>query len=524
MKKHFETNPQLPLALRYNANPMMDHPTSLTGGHQLARNAVFNLIGEVMPMIVAIVSIPFLIHGMSIDRFGILTLAWTAVAYFSFLDMGISRATIKYVAEYLAGGKHNALAPLVWTSIFILLSFGLLGGLLIIILTPWLIANVLNIPAQLMRETAKAFYLLGASIPFVLATAGVRGVLEAQQRFGLVNAIKIPANILNYVVPLLVLPFSSSLHLIVAVLLASRVLVFLVYLYYCLNSVPGLNRPHAPTVHQAKELLYFGGWLTVSNAISPIMTYMDRFVIGAMLSMSAVAYYATAYELITRLWVIPVSLVGVLFPAMSAYAVVQKDKLVSLQERTIKYILLIFTPIIMITIALAEPFLKLWVGAEFAVHSTPVLQLLSIGVLINSMGGVPYSAIHALGRPDLTAKFHLVELPIYLLMLFFSIQMMGITGVALAWVLRIAIDTALWFWLIHFLLPAPKPSHLLSRLALIGGMGFVLLIAYLLSILPNNFVKVGLLLLTLLPLAALAWRHILDSSEKMLIRKLIFNS
>ena len=36
--------------------------------------------------------------------------------------------------------------------------------------------------------------------------------------------------------------------------------------------------------------------MTVSNVVSPLMSSLDRFVVGAVLSMTAVAYYATAYE------------------------------------------------------------------------------------------------------------------------------------------------------------------------------------------------------------------------------------
>ncbi len=499
--------------------PLREHPpTSLMDGRLLARNAIVNLIGEILPMLVAIVSIPFLIHGLGIDRFGILALAWTVVGYFNLFDMGIGRATIKNVAEYIASGELKALPPLVWTSIYILLGFGLLGGLLFAVLTPWLILQMLNIPANLIGETQKAFYLIAVSIPFVLGTAGTRGVLEAQQRFGLVNAIKIPANISNFVVPLVVLLFSTSLYSILAVLIASRFLVFAVYLYFCLNSLPGLGQLHGLTFSHIKKLLCFGGWLTVSNIVSPIMTYMDRFVIGAMLTMSAVAYYVTPYELVTKLWIIPASLMGVLFPAMSAYAVNHKDKLVLLHHRTIKYILLILTPIIIVTISMARPLLKFWVGTEFALQGTLVLQLLSVGVLVNSIGGVPYSTIQALGRTDLTAKFHLLELPFYLVMLYFFIQAMGITGVALAWVLRLVIDTALWFWLAQVLIPALQVNRIFSKLDLIIWMGLLFSLAYLLSTLSNIFLKTGLLLVILLQMAAYAWQHMLDRSEKAYIQ------
>jgi O-antigen/teichoic acid export membrane protein len=64
--------------------------------------------------------------------------------------------------------------------------------------------------------------------------------------------------------------------------------------------------------------LSFGGWLTVTNIVGPLMTYMDRFFIGAMLGLSAVTYYVTPYEVLSRLQMLPQAIMGVLFPAMAA--------------------------------------------------------------------------------------------------------------------------------------------------------------------------------------------------------------
>ena len=35
------------------------------------------------------------------------------------------------------------------------------------------------------------------------------------------------------------------------------------------------------------------------------MVYLDRFVIGAVISVTAVAYYATPYEIVTKIGIIP---------------------------------------------------------------------------------------------------------------------------------------------------------------------------------------------------------------------------
>src|SRR5260370_8362504 len=76
------------------------NPTShLTSGRLLARNTIWNLLGQLLPMAVAVVAIPPLVRGLGVARFGVLSLGWIVVGYFSLFDLGIGRAPPKLVAD-----------------------------------------------------------------------------------------------------------------------------------------------------------------------------------------------------------------------------------------------------------------------------------------------------------------------------------------------------------------------------------------------------------------------------------------
>lgn len=85
----------------------LDRPTRLlTGGTRLARNGVFNIIGQGVPLLAAFFAIPRLIHGLGTDRFGVLTLVWMVIGYFSLFDLGLGRALTQVVAEKQIGRAH----------------------------------------------------------------------------------------------------------------------------------------------------------------------------------------------------------------------------------------------------------------------------------------------------------------------------------------------------------------------------------------------------------------------------------
>lgn len=420
-------------------------PPLASGGMPLIRNVLWNLTGLMLPMALALYAMPPLIRGLGTERYGALTLIWMVIGYFSLFDLGLGRALTREVADKLGRGHVGEIPSLFWTSLGLILVLGVVGGLAVAIVSPWLVEEVLKIPAELRSETLKAFFLLSVSFPFLISTAGLGGILAAFQRFDLINLIRIPMNAFMFVGPLLVLPFSKSLYPIAGVLALGRAIFWLVHLLICLRVIPALRTKISFAPSKMVPLLRFGGWVTASNVVGPLTVMADRFLICVLLSVSAVAYYATPYELVARLALIPGALVSVLFPAFASSLVQDRDHAVRLYRRGLTYIFFMMAPLILMIEALARPGLNLWLGNEFAEHSASVLQWLAMGVLINSMAQMPFALLQGAGRPDLTAKLHLIELPLGLLTTWWLIGRYGIDGAAMAWVARVVMDTVILF-------------------------------------------------------------------------------
>jgi len=488
-------------------------PTDLSNSRLLARNAVINLLGSVAPLLVAIVTIPMLVTGLGTDRLGFLTVAWVLIGYFSLFDLGLGRALTKLVSEKLGSGDVAEVGALSWTALFLMAGLGLFGSVALALVAPWLSSAALKIPTELQGEARISLFLMAASLPFVIVTAGLRGLLEANQRFGLINALRVPMGVFNYVGPLLVLPFSTSLVPITAALVVGRILAFGGHLWICLSSIPHLGGVRMERKY-LRSLVSFGSWITLSNIVSPLMSYMDRFLVGALVSMTAVAYYVTPYEVVMKLGLLPAALLGVLFPAFSATIGVARDRTRLLLDRATRAIFLGIFPLALTIVTLAPEILDLWLGSEFAVSSTPVLRWLAAGILINSIAQIPYAVIQSAGRPDLVAKFHLAELPFYALMIVFLGTRWGIEGVAIAWTVRAAGDAVLLFWVADRLMGG-NGAGLFARIAQVS-VGMVALAAG--SALSGVVAKSAFLLVALPLFFWVAWARLLDNAEKGAIR------
>jgi O-antigen/teichoic acid export membrane protein len=488
-------------------------PSALTGGRLLAGNAAWNLATQCAPMAVAVVTVPVLIAGIGTERFGILTLAWIVLGYFSLFDFGLGRALTKLVAEKLGLGEGASIPPLVGTALVLMTALGLVGALFVGLISPWLVRDALKISGPLRHESLQAFRLMAAMLPFVIGLSGLRGVMEAHQRFRSINLVRMAAGLFTLVGPLMVLPFTRSLVAVVAVIAAGKLASWLAHVVLCLRTVPGLRRGFAPRAGLVRSLVSFGGWMTVANVINPVMVQMDRFLIGAMLSTAAVAYYTTPFELTTKFWYLSNAVLGVMFPAFATSFVRDRGLTARIFGKCLKYVFLMLFPLVLITVSLADGLLAVWLGAEFARQSTLVLQCLAVGVFLNGLAQVASALLQGVGRPGVTAVLHLVELPLYLAAAWFLIGARGIEGAALAWTGRTALDLVLFLGAAVWVLPGCVAA--VRRLAL--GLGLALPVIAVCA-LPAGFAARGVLLLPVVAVSSfVTWRFVVAPEEKAAI-------
>lgn len=486
---------------------------SLTSGRLLARNAVWNLLTQCLPMAVALATMPWLIRGLGTDRFGVMTLSWMVLGYFSLFDLGLGRALTKLVAERLGRGLEDEVPPLFWTSMTLMTALGLAGTAFVTAVTPWLVVDALRIEGPLRAESLGAFYLMGLALPFVIGTAGLRGVMEAHQKFGAINVVRTITSLYILLAPLAVLVVTPNLVAVVGAVCLGRFASWCAHVFICLRTIPGLRRGPAFRGEDVRPLLGFGGWMTAVNVINPLMVQMDRFLIGAMVSTAAVAYYTTPQELITRAWFLSNAVLGVMFPAFATSYVLDRRRTAEIFGRCLSHVAMILFPVTLIAVALSGEILTAWLGQDFASQGSRVLQWLALGVLLNGMAQVPSALIQGIGRPDLTFKIHMAELPPYLLAAWFLIRGRGIEGAAIAWTARTALDLILYVWITRAVLPEGTPALRRMGLGLAAALAALALVA-----LPLGPVyRASALTLVLLGFVVVAWNRLLCSEERSAI-------
>ncbi len=428
------------------AFPRRDRPA-------LGANVLHSLVGQLAPGVAALVALPLLLQGFGPERLGILHLTWIIVGYFSLLDVGIGRALTHAVAATLARRDPEGARPVVLAGFVLLGAVGAAGAALLFVLADWLAGSVFSMDVTFRAEAASAFRLLALAIPFVTLASGGRGVLEAQQRFDRVNAVRVPSGILMYAAPAAVLPFADSVLPAVAVTVAVRVATAIAFLWLGWRHLPG----PPPTWHRARRalggLVSFGAWIAAANLTGTITQYADRLVVGSLVSLAAVTYYATPLEVISRLGIVATAMMAVMFPAFSAEHAMLGSRLGPLYGKTVGYTLAALFPPVLVVVAFAPELLTWWLGAEFAGAGAFATRLIAVGTLANALAQAPFALLQATGRARVTAIVAAVELPAYAAALWVLARAWGVEGVALAWAGRMVIDA-----LVHFVLARPAAA------------------------------------------------------------------
>jgi O-antigen/teichoic acid export membrane protein len=409
----------------------------------LRRNTLWSLAGTGLPLLLGAVTIPYLIRKTGVEAFGVLTLVWALIGYFSLFDFGLGRALTQQVSAARSAGHDARLPSLVKTGLWFTAATGAAGGLILAALADQLAFNWLNVSVPLQPSTGWALLLAAIGIPLTTVTTGLRGILEAYEDFKAVSLLRIGLGAANFGLPALsAMLISTSLAWMVASLIIARVVVLLAHVWLVHRKLPVGWASARFNKENMRGLLSFGAWMTVTNIIGPLMVTADRFVISAVLGASVVAYYTVPFEILMRVLVVPAALTSALFPKLAAVMTTDWPEAKRLHRKCLKIITAVLLPICLIIAVGSKWGMTLWLGPDFAENSWTIVSVMAIGLLLNGVAYLPFAAIQAAGDARTTASLHMLELAVYIPVLFFSLKFFGLIGAAIAWDVRVAMDLA----------------------------------------------------------------------------------
>jgi O-antigen/teichoic acid export membrane protein len=494
------------MAVQMNENPY--------SSRHIAVYTTFNILGKAIPMVAALVGIPIIISNLGKDLFGILAIVWVFVGYTSILDMGLPRGIIKVLSDNVSSSSEKK-RNIIGTALTMMLALGVLGGLLIFALSTPLVTEWLKINPVNHLDAIHSLIVIGCAYPILVTLSGMRAILEFHQRFKVINLYNIVYGLLNYILPAIVVLISPSLILVVLTTVFVRLL-NTISLYIEVRKVYEnkwipirVNRLHVG------PLFNFSKWIVSGIILSTIIGVADRFIIGALLGMVDITYFSTPLELLIKMDIIPMAVVSVLFPAFTLATANKSESVAVVYNTALKLLAFGFAVGCFFLSLIAETFLTLWLGAEFALVATPVFRLLVLSVFVIALCYVVQTLVQGVGRPELGVWAYLSLLIIGIPLTYWLIAINGIEGAALARIFRAVFELIVMFFLIGFIVKIKL--HGSTLLIILSGAVALFISIYL----PVNWITVLLSILSAFLLASLFWTKGLSDIERQAIFKVI---
>lgn len=408
----------------------------------LKKHFASNLLGAIVPMVIALLTIPLYIKVVGVDRYGVLAIVWATLGYFSFLDMGVGKALTQKMAKSV--GDPALRSELMWTALCMVLVFGGVGGVVLWNACYIIFDNYLNLSSEIKDELFPGVFYFSLSLPLLFLTSVLNGGLQARLKYFQVNLIQVISGALGQVTPLVfaLIGYQKLHHLILAVILG-RLISTLLLFKQCVVHIPLFYKPKFSGVYM-KEMLSYGGWVSIIGLLWPFLVTIDRFLIGSLKGPGFVSYYSVPYDLVTKYLVFVGSLSTALFPRMVVQE--KKDALI-MASRTSGFVGKLGVPIIICGIFISDFLMAAWIGNDFLKESSGVAQVLMLGVWFNSVVAPFNSRFMAQESPKKIVFLFLAEIPIYIAAIYYFVEWFGVLGAAIAWVLRVAFDSLFLLYL-----------------------------------------------------------------------------
>jgi O-antigen/teichoic acid export membrane protein len=410
--------------------PRVPHPA-----RRLSSNLFWQLVGQALPLVIAAITIPVVHARVSAADFGIFTLSITAFGIMSVLDLGLGRASVRFVSRALALGDRETAARVAAQSLIILLVISVLICAICLRQGPLTVSRWLSVDASNDPQLRDVVRILALVLPAIALTSAMRSLMEAELRFRRIAAIQAISGALTFGSPLIVSLYTSNIRLIVLSAALVRASSLLVYGFGVRQWLRDPNFRNGLLARPSLEFLQFSGSLMVSNLVGTAVAYADRALLAGIIPLSRLPYYNVPLDFLLR-FMLPINgAITVAFPELSRRATKPGD-LDKINLIALSALGGLLGPALLLGSLLTPMFLSAWLGHDFRVTSSVLLQTFLIGFHLQAFNGLSMATLGARGIAGRIALMHVLEVPLYLFGLTFLGSHYGLRGLAVAWSAR----------------------------------------------------------------------------------------
>ena len=351
----------------------------------ISGNIKYSAVSQGIVFAINLALFPFIVSHVGKEIYGIYLLVMTFTGYLGVLELGVTAAVTKYVAELTAKDDNEGAAKIVSASLSLYFIIGLVAAAALFSLS-FYFDRIFIIEAGNKLLMRQLFWTASAASLFIWPGKIFIRVLDGFQRYDWLAAINIVSATGTGIAAFLM--FNRGLGILYFLILSYLFIIlkyagaYIVGRYYLLKS--DIIFPYFKKEAFGK-IFSFSSFLFLSNLVSLFIFDFDDFIIGSFVSVSAITVYGAGLSLQRGFRAIN-SLVGSpLFPAgadMEGRSEYAEQK--HLLFKGTKYMTMVFIPLVIVAITFAEVFIYNWLGSDFAGGVLPAQILLAFWLFNNT--------------------------------------------------------------------------------------------------------------------------------------------
>lgn len=466
----------------------------------LKRNLIANFIGSGWLAIIGLISVPFYIHLMGAESYGMVGVFVSLQTMLNILDFGLSQSMNREMARLSIDQKNiHRMADTVRTLEIIYWIIGL-GVILTIILLSHLIAYQWLNPEHLSRESLlKSLWIMAFVIGLRWPIAIYMGGLNGLQQQVLTNVINIFFGTLQSIGALLALWFiAPTLHIFFiwqAIIALLQVITIRIALWKKISFTwkGKFNK------NILKEIWLFAAGMSGIALTGIFITQIDKIILSKMLALSEFGYYSFAVTVAAALHKLIIPIFTTYYPRLTELVTLNDHQgLIKTYHQGCQIMMVAILPISFIIAFFSKEILQLWTqDYNIASHSATLLSLLILGNALNGVLHLPYALQIAHGWTSLTFYTHIISLFFLIPAIYYSIMLWGAVGAAIIWILFNAAQILITIPIMHrYVLSTEKFNWYLSDLLkpLCITTTLIILIKYILQDITGILLIISLLI------------------------------
>lgn len=462
------------------------------------KNISYSLLSFGWPVLIALIATPIIVHHFGVKEYGVYIFISTLISLAGLLDLGVSTALSKFIAERQGRQDKEGVKNLFKTANTLFAIIGIVGATLI---ASSIFIGLASFSTEVVNDykTYIPAFLYAGILFFINSINTLHVILPtAYQRFDISSKIGIVFITIQQASILMVVFFEGSIN---TIFLLQMFLAFVFYFVYKKYTITILN-PHERTYVgvygwnklEAIRCYKFGVVSFLNNLAGSSLTYLDRMIIPLFLGPSNLTYYSLPGSITSKMPSLSNTLSSVIFPMTAHFeGDGNRDMTKNLYIRSMRLVTIVSASIAVTFVAFAYQMLQYWISSDIADKATEVLIILAITNFVLAVVYPLNSTLLGMGKLKALTITSVSTAIINAILLVALLPRFGIIGAAWAYLLALIPYTFLIYKTekSYLELTFRRAHYLRLIMQLLATSAIVFLIdIYIIKPLINNFLLV----------------------------------